>query len=97
IQKLKIELLKAEEQQKFMREANKALRAGNDEKLKALGMSDQTIEKLKEPDFAGRPAFADYQLTNNNANIRRLSKRIEGLEKLRNQTPIKFECDDFKL
>lgn len=43
-----------------------------------------TIEKTRRlltPDFVGRRGFADYQLTNNSAEIRRLKQRIARLEK----------------
>lgn len=36
--------------------------------------------ELLTPDFAGRIGIADYILQNNNANIRRIKKRIEELE-----------------
>lgn len=38
--------------------------------------------KLFEPDFCGRVGFPDYELTNNNANIRRMKQRLEQVEKL---------------
>lgn len=37
-------------------------------------------EALLQPDFAGRRGFADYQLSNNNAEIQRIKKRIAQLE-----------------
>ena len=64
-----------------MKDVNTALRKNDTEKLHALGLSDVTIEKLKEPDFGGRPGFPGYMLTNNNGNIRRLKKRLEELDK----------------
>ncbi len=39
-----------------------------------------TAETLIKPDFAGRIGFADYQLKNNNANIRRMKQRLAQLE-----------------
>jgi hypothetical protein len=38
------------------------------------------IPELLKPDFAGRIGFADYQLSNNNAEIRRLRGRVAELE-----------------
>lgn len=45
--------------------------------LLVLGYQEATARRLLEPDFCGRIGFADYELTNNGANIRRMEKRIE--------------------
>lgn len=47
------------------------------EQLKAAGHSALILQ----PDFCGRVGYADYELTNNNANIRRMKQRLEQLEK----------------
>ena len=80
VAKLKAKLAKAEQDQATMKAANKAIRKGDDDALRALGMNDSQIAKLKQPDFAGRVGFPDYALTNNNANIRRMRQRVTGLE-----------------
>lgn len=51
--------------------------------MKALkpGFPDAAARKLLEPDFARRIGFADYQLTNNGANIRRVKARIADLQR----------------
>lgn len=61
---------------------NQALRAAKtDEEISALvGLKASTIASLREPDFCGRTGFADYELRNNGANIRRIEKRIAALE-----------------
>lgn len=48
---------------------------------KACGreFSEAQARSMLEPDFAGRIGFADYQLQNNNANIKRMEKRIAQL------------------
>ena len=38
------------------------------------------IERVVEPDFAGRVGFAPYELTNRGANVRRMEQRIAVLE-----------------
>jgi len=44
------------------------------------GIKNTTVaRKLLEPDFCGRRGFADYMLTNNSANIRRIKQRIKEL------------------
>lgn len=53
------------------------------EKVAEAGITSQTLAReLLKPDFCKRTGFADYQLTNNNANIRRIRQRIAELEKL---------------
>lgn len=76
-EKLSDKIARLEKQQELMRAANKAIRKGDDEALRDLGFDDARITLLKQPDFCGRIGFADYQLTNNSANIRRLKQRLE--------------------
>lgn len=76
-EKLTDKIARLEKQQEIMKAANKAIRKGDDEALRDLGFSDARIELLKKPDFCGRIGFADYALTNNSANIRRLKQRLE--------------------
>jgi len=51
--------------------------------LKATGKehNESHARALLTPDFANRMGFADYQLTNNSGNIRRIKGRIADLEK----------------
>lgn len=49
--------------------------------LIANGLSEARARDLIKPDFCGRIGFADYELTNNSANIRRIQQRIKGLER----------------
>lgn len=79
ITKLRKNLEEREERQARMVAANKALKKNDDVKLAELGFSPHEITELKTPDFCNRTGFADYQLKNNNAEIRRLKKRIEAL------------------
>ena len=78
--KLQDQLEKRQEQQDLMKAANNALRKDDDAALRALGFSDTEIQALKEPDRIGGIGFADYQLRNNNAQIRRLKARIAELK-----------------
>lgn len=71
----KIERLEA--RQELMRETNKLVRKKDLAGLEALGYSPARVKLLFTADFCGRIGFADYQLTNNGANIRRLKKRLE--------------------
>jgi len=62
-----------------MRTANKHVRKGDDAALSKMGLNDKEIATLKEPDYAGRTGFADYQMTNNNGEMGRIKKRLKGL------------------
>lgn len=75
----------AERLQEAMREANKIVRKApkdkpTEEKIEAivaLGLSETTAKELFQPDYMGRVGFASFELSNNNANIRRMKTRLE--------------------
>lgn len=83
--KLKDELTKLEEKQRRMKEANAIIRRKDltdDQKVGAmadLGIKEAVARELLKPDFCNRIGFADYQLSNNSANMRRIKGRIEQL------------------
>lgn len=85
--KLREKIEKAEKRQAMMRQANKIIRGKpknepTPDKLKALaelGLFEEVAEGLFKPDFCNRIGFPNYELTNNNANIRRMKKRCETL------------------
>jgi hypothetical protein len=70
---------KAEAVQAKMVAFNKAMRKKDNPAMLALGFSQTQIDKLLLPDCCGRFGFADYQLSNNKANISRMKKRVEAL------------------
>jgi len=78
----KRKLAAVEKKQQLMKDVNVIIRSKTDvdNKLKALGLSDDTVYKVQQPDYAGRVGFATYQLTNNNANMKRLQDRVKMLE-----------------
>ena len=84
ISKLEKKLEKLEAQQEHMKDVNKAIRLKDaekgDQKLSELGYSPEEIKQLRTPDFAGKIGYASFHLSNNNANIRRIKKRIEELK-----------------
>lgn len=90
ITKLEKQLETLTAHQDRMKAANKAVRIKNQEKgnlkLKELGFTDKEIGILRTPDFLGRLGFPNYELTNNNANIRRIKQRIEELKELSEMT-----------
>lgn len=82
--KLTLKIAHAEQLQAQMKACNAAIRKhakdGPDSQvaaLVALGRTEAQARTLLEPDFCGRIGFADYQLTNNGANIRRMKERLE--------------------
>ena len=71
-----------------MKTANTAIRehakAGSEAQtmaLVALGNPEARARELLRPDFCGRIGFPDYELRNNNANIRRMRQRLAGIER----------------
>jgi hypothetical protein len=73
----------AERLQAMMKAANAAIRkharageAAQIAALVALGHSEGRARDLLKPDFCGRIGFAAYELTNNQANIRRMRGRL---------------------
>lgn len=89
VTKLKEKIEKAQKTQEIMKAANtivrKLLKKGtpyDPELLKNLGevVGSKSAEKLLEPDFCGGYGFAGYMLTNNNANITRMKKRVLELQ-----------------
>lgn len=87
VAKLRAKLAKREAAQARMKAANAAIRkhrkAGPEAQFAALveaGIPKEGAAELLKPDFAGRVGFADYQLTNNNAEIRRTRQRLAQLE-----------------
>lgn len=82
IAKLQSKLKSCVELQEKMKKANKFVRKKDKEGLTNMGFSEREIEELFKPDFCNRIGYPDYALKNNNAEIRRLKKRIEELEKV---------------
>lgn len=92
IEVMKAQLVKAMQRQESMKQANMIIRkkVSDDEKVRTLmavqGMSEALARELLKPDFAGRAGFPQYELTNNNANIKRMQDRIKEMER-REATP----------
>jgi hypothetical protein len=93
IERLAVKLANMERSQAVMKQANAAIRkhakAGVDAQTVALvelGFSPSRAAELLKPDFAGRIGFAGYELSNNNANIRRVRERLQQLERMHAQS-----------
>lgn len=78
------DLHRAETLQETMKKANAIIRSKKnvtERLISEAGMSESSAIKAQQPDYAGRVGFATYQLTNNNASIKRLQERVKMLEK----------------
>lgn len=85
LEKLREKLSRLEKHQATMKAANAAIRmkdtAKGDAKLADMGYTPDEIKQLREPDFCGRIGYPSYELSNNNATIKRTRERIAELEK----------------
>lgn len=94
--RLKEKIAEAERTQELMKSANIAIRkhkkSGESAQTAALVSLFQSVgifknnpeakaRELLQPDFCGRIGFADYELQNNNANIRRMKLRLEAISR----------------
>jgi len=84
VERLEDKIAKAEALQARMKAVNAAIRkyrkAGADAQVRAiveLGLSEGTALELLKPDYCGRIGFPSYEITNNNANIKRMKERLE--------------------
>lgn len=87
VELLEARIAAAKRQQEKMKRANAIIREeGKDESWKIgrleteCGLDSVRAQKLLKPDFAGRMGFADFTLSNNSANIRRMQDRVEALK-----------------
>lgn len=84
---LKKKLADAEKNQEYMKLANAILRkkTTKEEKIKEImektGLSEATVSQVFKANCYGDIGFERFELTNNNANIRRMQERVKELEK----------------
>lgn len=85
VARLEEKLQALQDEQSVMKAANAVIRKKTDDAekiagLMRLGISEQRAPQLLKPDFCGRIGFADYELKNNSANMRRIKARIDQLK-----------------
>lgn len=86
IPKLEKKLAGMEECHQQMKDANKIINSkklddnAKIEKLKELGLGEKSARELLSPDYCGRIGYPGFTLTNNNAGMRQVKKRIEELK-----------------
>lgn len=79
----------AEQEQERMKAANSILRskrtseATKIQRLAELEIPEPVARSMMKGDFAGRKGYAQFQLSNNLANIKRMKQRLADMEKLR--------------
>lgn len=101
--KLRAKIKKAEAFQELMKAANKVIRKkslSDEEKiagLVGLGLPESAACELLTPDYMGNIGFPGYRLQNNSANIRRMKKRIEQLERAAQDTTTEQEFGDVQV
>lgn len=98
VEQLQARIAEAERLQERMKAANKIVRdkrLSDGEKIARLGTECRIpadgVQKLLRPDFAGRIGSANYELTNNGANIRRMQARVDALTKERTRASVIVE------
>lgn len=101
VERLAEKIKKAEDLQARMKACNAAIRkhakAGAEKQVAALmelGLGEKHAHSLLQPDFCGRIGFADYELTNNNANIRRMKERLAQIAKAKTAQPLTVENNE---
>lgn len=101
IEKLEEKLEDMKNAQERMKAANKAIRLkdteAGDDLLREMGYSEEAIKNLREPDFCGRVGYPSFELTNNNANIRRVEERIKSLKAAKERGSSEQEYKTFKV
>lgn len=103
VRKLLEQLQGSIQAQQTMKACNAAIRRhktpeAQRDALQSLGLSEANTRKLIDGDFCGRVGYPSFHLQNNNAEIKRLKKRIEELKAVRdNATDSEEEYEGFKM
>lgn len=102
IEKLKVQLRKAQRTQDLMKKANALLRKHKNDAQAAVaalveldGITEATARHLIEPDYAGRAGFPAFELANNSANMRRIAARIKELERAESREAVEKSGDGY--
>lgn len=88
LQKLEAKLKALQDNQDFMKAANRFIKKKDRAGFLALPHATaQLWEEVTTPNVMGDIGFAHYKLSNNNTNIRRIKQRIEQLRRLGQKQP----------
>ncbi len=101
LERYKADLAKMQTLQEIMKKCNAIIKKAKGNDCTALlveaGLSEKNAIEIQKPDYVNRLGFAPFELTNNNANIKRVEQMIKTLEtkeQMQQQQPIttyKFE------
>lgn len=95
ITKLQGQLDAARHSQEVMKKANALVRKKDRAGLVELGFPEHKADELLAGDWMGRKGFASYALSNNNANIRRIEKRIAELKAAQERASVEHEGNGY--
>lgn len=101
-EKIADKIKRLENNQNIMKLSNKIIKSNKPDAVKIdelikLNFTESQAVKLLLPDFCGRLGFPSYALTNNNANINRLKKRLNYVEKLASVGTSEIEINGVKI
>lgn len=104
IERTKAKIAELQADQDEMKAVNKFLRKKNlpkeqkTEFLKERGYTDKHIHSLLNPTYSfNREGFQTYELSNNNANLRRYKEKLIGLERLAEMENKEIETDNYNI
>lgn len=99
IEKLKAKLSSLEREKEGLKQINVLVKKNDVDGLKAMGLSEQTILKLFNPQFSyERPGVPAWRITNLSSNMRRVRDRIAEIERLHTDSEIvEITANDFKV
>lgn len=103
IEKIQAEITNLRQAQERMKKINAVIRSRRGDEdaqldgLLALGfLTNEQAKEVVTPDCMGTIGFPRYVLSNNNANINRLEKRIKHIEALRQRVPVAVKTEAFE-
>lgn len=98
LEKLREKLEVKKRAQETMKKANQQFKKGGWDAVNVISDKQKAVLKpqIESATYLTKP-FEPYSLRNNNANIRKIKKRIKELEALHNLKPIDSENDDFHM
>lgn len=103
IEKIKAEIEHLRNAQDQMKKINAVIRSRRGDEdaqldgLLALGfLTNEQAKEILTPDCMGTIGFARFSLSNNNANINRLEKRIKHIEAVRQRAPVAIKTDNYE-
>lgn len=103
LEQLETKLNTLKERHQMMKDVNKIIRSKKDVKnriIERTGLKESTVDEIMKPDFAGRVGFPTFELSGNNANIKRLEGRVAEMKKKvanLDKEPIEHEFTDLTI